>query len=274
MIDSNQLISETRRKVLEMAIEAALVAGNAILEVYNGGHVEVEFKTDNSPLTIADKHAHNSIISVLEPAGFPILSEESKQAPYSIRKEWKKFWLVDPLDGTKEFISRNGDFTVNIAFVENGRPTIGVVFNPVEDSLYFGDVFSGSYRVCSASSFHDPRLLLGEVEQLPVKKSEVYGIVASRSHLTPETEQYINQLRLKHPFARIVSRGSALKFCLVAEGEANIYPRFSFTYEWDTAAGHAILAAIGGKVIEANNGGKELKYNKENLLNPWFIATL
>jgi len=270
--DSVVIFPEPRSVLLEFAVKAALEAGSAILEVYNNHQVEVELKADRSPLTIADKLAHERIVSVLEPVGFPLISEESTQAPSNLRNEWKKIWLVDPLDGTKEFISRNGDFTVNIAFVENGNPTLGVVLNPVEDTIYFGDISSGSFRVRNASTCQEPASLFDQAEKLPLKTHEVYGIVASRSHLTPETEEYINQLRKQYPSARIISRGSALKFCLLAEGEADIYPRFSDTYEWDTAAGHAILAAVGGKVMEANNETKELRYNKESLLNPWFIA--
>lgn len=262
-----------RLDLLMVAISAALKAGKAILEVYSRGKVDVEFKEDNSPLTIADKHAHDAIVSVVASAKLPVLSEESNHIPYNERKNWKQFWLVDPLDGTKEFISRNGDFTVNIALVESGSPTIGVVFNPVEDILYFGDLTSGAFRVRKASTHSNLNALFEASEKLPLKESEVYGIVASRSHLSPETSEFIDKLKEQNPSARIVSRGSALKFCLVAEGEADIYPRFSNTYEWDSAAGHAILAAIGGKIIEANSNENELRYNKENLLNPWFIAT-
>jgi 3'(2'), 5'-bisphosphate nucleotidase len=258
--------------LLLLAVKASLKAGEAISEVYNSNNFEVEIKSDNSPLTRADKAAHQVIVEALQSSGLPVLSEESKLLDFKERKTWKKFWLVDPLDGTKEFIKRNGEFTVNIALIENETPILGVVYAPIPDLLYYGELSLGAFRLAGASAIDFTMHTLVETgEKLPVNGQSQYGIVASRSHLNPETANFIDGLKRKYPDARIVSKGSSLKLCMIAEGEADVYPRFAPTSEWDTAAGHAIIHASGGKVLQANSQ-EPLKYNKQDILNPWFIA--
>ncbi len=258
--------------LLKSAIESALRAGEAILEIYKTDSFEVEIKADQSPLTRADKAAHEIITKMLEPTGLPVLSEESTGIAYLERKNWKKFWLVDPLDGTKEFIKRNGEFTVNIALITGQEPMLGVVYAPVPDVMYFGTIELGSYRILEAKSrIRENGDFLSGAEKLPLVKHDRFGIVASRSHMNDETSSFIEGMTRKYPDARIVSKGSSLKLCLIAEGEADVYPRFAPTSEWDTAAGHAIVEASGGKVVVAKND-EPLRYNKKDILNPWFIA--
>ncbi|MBE0663706.1 MAG: 3'(2'),5'-bisphosphate nucleotidase CysQ [Bacteroidales bacterium] len=262
-----------RNNLLTLAIQAALAAGKEILKVYGRSDFEVELKSDNSPLTLADRIAHQTITEILASATIPLLSEESVSIPFRERKAWKTFWLVDPLDGTKEFIRRNGEFTVNIALIENHSPTKGVIYVPVLDELYAGDVQHGAWKITSASAVAPADMLIsGVATRLPVNHNSSPGIVASRSHLNPETSAFVEGMKRKYPDARIVSRGSSLKLCMIAEGSAGIYPRFAPTSEWDTAAGHAIVVASGGKVLLAANNDQSLRYNKENILNPWFIA--
>jgi 3'(2'), 5'-bisphosphate nucleotidase len=262
-----------RNHLLTLAIQAALAAGKEILKVYGSNDFEVELKSDNSPLTLADRIAHQTISEILSAEQIPLLSEESAHIPYNERKAWKTFWLVDPLDGTKEFIKRNGEFTVNIAMIEKQSPTIGVIYVPVLDELYAGDVQQGAWKITEASAVAPADMLTsGATTRLPLNHNGSPGIVASRSHMNPETSSFVDGMKRKYPDARIVSRGSSLKLCLIAEGSAGIYPRFAPTSEWDTAAGHAIVEASGGKVILAADNDESLKYNKENILNPWFIA--
>lgn len=261
------------KNLIQTAIEAAISAGSAILLVYNSNDFEVELKSDNSPLTLADRNAHDVIVGYLGKTGIPILSEEGRGIPYEERKNWHQFWLVDPLDGTKEFVKRNGEFTVNIALIENGKPVMGVIYVPVTDVLYVGSIADGAYRIEEASSFTTETELLESAQKLPIDRNDnSFKVVASRSHMSKETEDYVDKLRQKHENVEIVSKGSSLKLCLVAEGNADIYPRFGLTSEWDTGAGHAIVLASGGKVVLAENEAKELSYNKENILNPYFIV--
>jgi len=257
---------------LKTAIKAALDAGKAILEVYQTADFGIETKKDNSPLTLADQRAHHIIVNALEQTGLPILSEEGKSIPYETRSQWQSFWLVDPLDGTKEFIKRNGEFTVNIALINKGNPVAGVIYVPVTDTLYTGLVGQGAVLITEASK----QLAQSEPEQcqttqLPCITHQSYGIVASRSHLNEETTAFINEMKSQHDNVRVISKGSSLKICMVAEGEADVYPRFGPTSEWDTAAGHAIALASGATVTIANTN-EPLTYNKENILNPWFIV--
>lgn len=257
---------------LKISILAAVEAGKKILEVYEQDFT-VENKSDNSPLTIADKQSHEVIKAALENTGFPLLSEEGKEIPYAERKKWETFWLVDPLDGTKEFIKKNGEFTVNIALVKNGSPVMGVVYVPVTGVLYFGDE-KGSYKATVEKTFNESNLaaLMQNAEKLPLKsESSVYSIVASRSHNTPETDAFIEEKRKEHGEVNIVSSGSSIKLCLVAEGKAQVYPRLAPTMEWDTAAGQAVARFAGCSVYNYETK-KELSYNKENLLNPWFVV--
>ena len=260
-----------------LVIDAALKAGEKILSIYNdpNSDFEVEKKADNSPLTIADRLSNEIICDFLNTTPFPVLSEEGKHLDYEVRKSWKDLWVVDPLDGTKEFIKKNGEFTVNIALVHEGVPVWGVIYVPVKRELYFATEETGAYKVENIEdlrSYQNIDELMKAGVCLPsVTDKEKYVVVASRSHLSPETQTFIDNLRAAHSDIEIASSGSSLKICLVAEGKADIYPRFAPTMEWDTAAGHAIVRAAGCEIYQA---GKEtpLNYNKEDLLNPWFIV--
>jgi 3'(2'), 5'-bisphosphate nucleotidase len=258
--------------LLETAIKAAIGAGDKILSIYDKAQFEIEQKTDNSPLTEADMAAHDFICKVLEETAIPILSEEGASIDYSIRKKYIQLWIVDPLDGTKEFIKRNGEFTVNIALVQNGLPILGVIFVPVSATIYFSLENLGSYKANNVSSFSSLTDLLQVSEKLPIANApNAFTIVASRSHLSDATGEFINEMRKKHGDVKLVSMGSSLKLCLVAEGSANCYPRFAPTMEWDTAAGQAICKMAGFKVIDYETK-KEMVYNRENLLNNWFLV--
>lgn len=235
-------------------------AGMAILEVYNG-EITVEIKDDKSPLTAADKASHEVIMAGLKALtpDIPILSEEGKNIPYEERRHWKRFWLVDPLDGTKEFIKRNGEFTVNIALIEGNAPVFGVVYVPVPDKMYTGVVGEGA-NVKEGN---------GETTKIQVRKVDAKAgltVVMSRSHPSPELEAYLNGVNV----AEALPVGSSLKLCVVAEGIADLYPRLGPTMEWDTAAGQAVVLAAGGRVRTPE--GCPLVYNKKNLLNPHFIV--
>lgn len=258
------------------AIKAAVDAGNEILKVYNSDDFQVEKKGDDSPLTLADRNAHLKIMEYLDQTPIPVLSEEGKEITYNERKDWKQLWIVDPLDGTKEFIKRNGDFTVNIALVENNKPVFGVIYVPVHKELFVGISEKGAYKLNSISGIEDlPSGLESLIEnsiKLPViYENKPFTVMASRSHMSQETEEYIDTLKEKHPGLEFSSRGSSLKLCAVAEGTADVYPRFGPTMEWDTAAGQAIVEASGGTVKLVS--GEQLKYNRENLLNPYFIVS-
>lgn len=259
------------------AIEAALRAGGQILSIYNdpSSDFQVERKADNSPLTIADRKAHETIVEILKDTPFPILSEEGKSLPFEMRNGWETLWIVDPLDGTKEFIKRNGEFTVNIALVLKGKPVMGVIYVPVKKVLYFAEDTLGAYKIEGIEDLDHKSLddLISEAVRLPDKSISRtnFVMVASRSHLTPETEIYIDKMRAVHGDLELVSIGSSLKICLVAEGRADVYPRFAPTMEWDTAAGHAIASAAGMEVYQAETD-LPLQYNKQDLLNPWFVV--
>jgi len=259
-------------ELLKISITAAIEAGKKILEVYEN-EFEVETKTDNSPLTEADKQSHEKIKEIISPLSISMLSEEGKQLSYEERKNWNKFWLVDPLDGTKEFIKRNGEFTVNIALVEDGLPIAGVVHVPVTGKTYYGSKETGSYSFTfNEKEGKSIEACISNAEKLPGSQApEIYTVVASRSHNTPETEEFIDERRKQYGQVNCVSSGSSIKLCLVAEGKANVYPRLAPTMEWDTAAGHAVAKFAGCKVYDYRTGN-ELQYNKENLLNPWFVV--
>lgn len=254
-------------KNLQLAIEASIAAGDEILKIYDTADFGVEMKADNSPLTKADKAAHLSIMSFLDLSDYPVLSEEGKSIDYYKRKKWNKFWMVDPLDGTKEFIKRNGEFTVNIALIENQEPVAGVVYVPVTEELYFADK-AGSFK--SKKSAHISEIIDNSI-QLPIDdKREDFVVVGSRSHMSSETEEYISKLDKGNKPLTILSKGSSLKICMVAEGKADCYPRIGPTMEWDTAAGQAIVEASGASVKLVS--GEQLLYNREHLLNPCFIV--
>jgi len=260
--------------LLKTAIRAVVDGGKEIMTVYNHFDGQVEYKADNSPLTIADKNADKVIKSILDLTGIPILSEEGKNIPYDERKAWQYFWLVDPLDGTKEFIKRNDEFTVNIALIHKNKPVAGVVLLPVKKELYLANATIPEAYVCKLETLDTPpsvEFIHNHATQLPIPKKEtVYKVVGSRSHMNDETLQYINNLKKEHPDIDIVSAGSSLKICLVAHGKADIYPRFGPTMEWDTAAGHAIVLGAGKQIVKPDS--TPLVYNKEDLHNPYFIV--
>jgi 3'(2'), 5'-bisphosphate nucleotidase len=236
-------------------------AGEAIMRVYAAADAKATAKADGTPLTAADLAAQEAIAGALAQLapGIPILSEESAAAPYSERQAWRRLWVVDPLDGTKEFLSRTGEFTVNIALVEDGRPILGVVHAPAIARSYWGVVGSGSSRVDGGSAATSIRVAARTDDR-------AWRVVASKSHNTPETDAFLERLGAHER----VAMGSSLKLCLVAEGAADVYPRLAPTSEWDTAAAHAVVLAAGGRVVTV--AGDELRYNKPDILNPHFIA--
>ena len=261
-------------KLLYTAIEASLKAGKVIMEVYDTAFA-VEIKDDKSPLTEADKRANDIINSFLIPTKIPIISEENKQTDYDIRKTWDTCWIVDPVDGTKEFVKRNGEFTVNIALVTKGNPVLGVIYVPATKIIYVADVNNKTAFKASLES-HDTSIedLLKLATNLQPKEGNdnAIQVVGSRSHMSQETLDFVETLKQEGKEVEVVSKGSSLKFCLVAEGNADVYPRFAPTMEWDTAAGQAICNAVGINVISKETN-KTLLYNKENLLNPWFLVS-
>jgi 3'(2'), 5'-bisphosphate nucleotidase len=264
------------KQLLSTATRAALEAGKVVNQVYQEKDFEVESKADETPLTLADRKSHDIIMQHLKPTGYPVLSEEGKDIPYEERSNWDHFWLVDPLDGTKEFIKKNGEFTVNIALVRQGKPILGVVFAPYVNELYFGTENFGAYKVEGIQGepmeFEGVEELMKKGQILPFsEKRDKLVVVASRSHLNDETKAYVEELKKKHGDAEFVSKGSSLKICMVAEGKADAYPRFGPTMEWDTAAGHAVALAAGFPVTQ-QDGGTPLLYNKKELLNPYFIV--
>lgn len=257
--------------LLYLSVSAALEAGKRILEIYASESVCIHYKEDESPLTLADQEAHRIISEALCPSNLPVLSEEGEVISFEERKTWREFWLIDPLDGTKEFIKRNGEFTVNIALIQENEPVLGVVYAPVLDLLYFGQTHIGAYRLQHASELTDVNQLLHLAESLPVEViSNSFRVLISRSHVDQKTLDYINQLEQEKPFVEKISIGSSLKFCILAEGKADAYPRFGKTMEWDVAAGHAILKSMGINLVQFGNG-EILKYNKEVLVNPSFL---
>ncbi len=244
-------------------IEIARKAGEAILDIYKKSEgIVIERKADDSPLTLADKAANKVICDGLESLEiqYPIVSEENKEIPYEERKNYEYTWLVDPLDGTKEFIKRNGEFTVNIALIQNGAPILGVVYAPVLDEMYWAVKGNGAFLIKGSS---ETRLSAAEFQATDSELS----LVCSRSHLNEATENFVNQFSKPN----LVAKGSSLKFLILAKSEAHVYPRLAPTMEWDTGAAQIVLEEAGGKVIN-NETKMPLSYNKENLLNPHFIA--
>jgi 3'(2'), 5'-bisphosphate nucleotidase len=258
MIDLNN--KESVNKLLSQVVDLSAKAGDAIMEIYNGPAFHVTHKEDKSPLTAADLASHRTIVGGLRQMTpeWPVLSEESESTPYEARRDWPLFWLVDPLDGTKEFLKRNGEFTVNIALIEEGMPILGVVFAPANGKMYFAARGTGAFK-------------LENSEAIPIHVQRGPGsatrVIVSRSHGGDESELY----RKKYGECQFVPMGSSLKFCLVAEGTADVYPRSGPTMEWDTAAAHCILDQAGGSVTAAD--GSRFLYNKPSLLNPGFLAS-
>ncbi len=261
-------------KELQIAIKASLEAGKVIMQVYDTAF-DVEIKDDKSPLTEADKKANDIINSFLIPTGIPIISEENKQTDYNVRKTWETCWVVDPVDGTKEFIKRNGEFTVNIALVTSGKPVLGAIYVPAVKTIYFADV---NKNEAFKADLDDHETTLEVLEKLaePLQpkndNSDRVEVVGSRSHMNQDTLDFVESLKKDGKEVEIVSKGSSLKFCLVAEGNADVYPRYAPTMEWDTAAGQAICNAVGLQVISKETN-KPLAYNKENLLNSYFLVS-
>ncbi len=246
---------------INAVIKIAKDTGKAIMQIYNQDF-DIEYKDDKSPLTLADKTAHLLIIQGLKklPVDYPILSEEGKNIPYEIRKNWRYFWLIDPLDGTKEFIKNRDEFSINIALIHQGKPVLGVVYAPALDECYWAKQGAGAFK---------------DGVKLPLKtqkSTKTYKIIASRSHLSDETKTFIKAIKTNRE-KKLITIGSSLKICLVATGEADIYPRLSSTMEWDTAAAHVIVLEAGKEILQFNNK-KPIIYNKENLLNPWFVVNL
>ena len=263
-------------ELLLMAVHAAFAGGQAIMKVYRKRFFNTRLKKDLSPVTEADRAAHRIIAGQLGPTSLPMLSEEGEKVPYGVRKDWKEFWLVDPLDGTKEFIRRNDEFTVNIALIEHRIPVHGVIYAPCLDIMYFASDLTGACRIVDYSSqdekIHEPAALLDHAEKLPLRTvRRPYTAVATRSHRNEKTDLFIKGLKKEHPDLRLISTGSSLKFCLMAEGKADVYPRFGPTMEWDTAAGDAIARA-SGCLVRIHDSEDSLFYNKEMLSNPWFMV--
>jgi len=248
-------------QLVEPVIAIATSASDAILEIYNSDDFGVESKDDNSPLTLADKASHNSIVAALEELTpeIPILSEESNAISWEERSQWNEYWLIDPLDGTKEFIKRNGEFTVNIALIQGNQAVMGVVYVPVQQRCFYGHQDGGAFELAADGSVSP--ILATAHAQSPIR------VVGSRSHRGELLDAYLARLG-DH---EMLPMGSSLKLCLVALGEADIYPRLGLTSEWDTAAAQAVVECAGGKVVQTD--GSPLLYNaKEDILNPFFIV--
>ena len=262
------------KEFLSIAINAAIKAGDKIMQIYNDPETDlsVEKKADNTPLTIADKASHNIIEKLLASTGFPILSEEGNTIPYEKRKKWETFWLVDPLDGTREFLKRNGEFTVNIALIDNNKSIAGVIYVPATKILYAALINEGAWKYNNHNGHTTFSEIMDKGEKLPcVSPPDTFTIFESRSHKSMMISDYIEKLKSKYGQVNTIAMGSSLKICMVAEGAVHEYPRFGPTMEWDTAAGHAIANAAGKKLMLTDLSA-ELTYNKENLKNPYFIA--
>jgi len=243
-------------------------AGEKIMQIYQHDF-NVNYKKDNSPLTKADIKSNEIITEGLKELypEIPILSEESKNVSYDIRKDWEYFWLIDPLDGTKEFVKKNGEFTVNIALIHKDTPVLGVIYAPAIEILYFGQKDQGAFKQKKNE----------KPQKLPIYKhtnDNTLKVIVSKSHYTPETEDFINHLKNKYKKTiEFIHIGSSLKLCLIAEGKSDIYPRLAPSMEWDIAAGQAMVEQAGGKIVEYKTQAT-LRYNKQNLLNPWFISKI
>lgn len=263
--------------LLKLAIHAAVQAGEEILKIYTTNFY-VETKADNTPVTLADKAASRRVVEILAASNIPVISEEETISNYETRKNWEYLWLVDPLDGTKEFIKRNDEFAVNIALVKNNMPVLGLIYAPVLKDLYFAYSAYGSYK----TSFRDPvgelaaadwmETLLASAQKLPLQKiPKNYTVVASRSHLSREVNTHIAALKNVYGAVDVINVGSSIKQCWIAEGRAHEYPRFGTTMEWDTAAGQCILEEAGKKLIDLQTN-EPMRYNKESLKNNFFVA--
>jgi 3'(2'), 5'-bisphosphate nucleotidase len=249
---------------IQILVDIAIEAGEAIMKIYTTDF-DVEIKDDNSPLTKADKAGNDIIVKALQNnfPEIPIISEENKLIDFSVRKDWDYCWLVDPLDGTKEFIKKNGEFTVNIALIKNGTPIAGVVHIPAQNKTFYAQLGQGTYLLENGIT------ILQKLR--PLAEDGILKIVGSRSHSTPELEAYVEKQKANFKEVEFVAAGSSLKFCLLAQGKADVYPRLGPTMEWDTAAGH-IIATEAGAQVHIYDSENPLVYNRENLLNPYFVV--
>ena len=265
-----------REYLLPCAFNAAVRAGAEIMKVYHRrAEYDIEVKSDNTPLTLADRLAHSKIKEVLGETRIPILSEEGREMLYDERKNWDMFWLIDPLDGTIEFIKGNNEFTVNIALMADNECVGAIVYVPYLGKMYFAERGCGAMVleniVPDKNATYSNDAIRQNAKALPLASAshDRFRIAVSRSHQTAETADFVEQMRKIHPEAEVVEQGSSYKFCLMAEGVIDYYPRTTTTYEWDTAAAELILAEAGGKTHSLPDH-KPLQYNKENLHNPWF----
>lgn len=256
---------------IKTAINAAIEAGKVTLRYY-GKNLNIADKSDKSPLTEADLASNKIINDKLKSLDIPVLSEENPVVEYEIRKNWAQYWLIDPLDGTKEFINKSNEYTINIALMQNNYPVAGIIYIPVLDVIYFGKIGEGAFKIENAGLLPKEQLFLMEnVKKLPLVSHKGLVIIASRSHLNEDTKQFIQNISEKYKSISVENYGSSVKFCMIAEGKADIYPRLGPTMEWDIAAGHAIVEAAGFTVVEYPSG-QPIKYNKESLFNPWFVV--
>jgi 3'(2'), 5'-bisphosphate nucleotidase len=259
------------KDLLLKGIEAAIRGSEEILKIYEH-YFEVQIKSDNSPVTIADHNSNDAILKVLDTTGIPILSEESEQVTFDKRKNWQKFWLVDPLDGTKQFIKRNDEFTVNVALVDIDGPLIGILYHPVTDVLYFSERGNGAYRIDNANGISSDQIFSSSVKLTGEPRGEVTVTINRSSIESVQMQQFLNKVKQTEKIEpKLYTSGSALKFGIIADGNASYYPRFKPSMEWDTAAGHGIVKELGYTVVNADTK-EELKYNKPSLLNPSFIV--
>ncbi|MBN2778746.1 MAG: 3'(2'),5'-bisphosphate nucleotidase CysQ [Bacteroidales bacterium] len=249
----------------EILVPLALKAGDEILKYFCKDYI-TEYKTDNSPVTIADISANKIIISGLEQTKLEIVSEESRLIDFERRKNLSEYWLVDPLDGTKQFVNNENEFTVNIALIKNNSPVEGVVYAPALKKLYYGNISEGAF-------LYDYNGSEVTVQKLLLKSATGFRVIASKSHMNKGTESFINELKANISDLCLFNVGSSLKFCSIAEGQTHIYPRIGAISEWDIAAGHAVLRSAGGRVINVMTGN-EVVYNSESLRTPDFIAYL
>ena len=276
--DQKQIVAQVREHLLSHCFNAAVKAGAAIMKIYkNKDDYDISLKSDHTPITMADRMAHNTIKETLGPTRVPVLSEEGREILYDERRNWELFLLVDPLDGTVEFIKGNNEFTVNIALLADNECVASILYVPYLEKMYVAAKGKGAYLIRNITPCDEPhyegKQIEAMLEKLPLEGSchEGFRVALSRSHQTPETHLRVNELRAEHPDLEVIEQGSSYKFCLLAEGVVDYYVRTTNTYEWDTAAGELILSEAGGKTISYPDG-KPLAYNKEDLKNPWFEA--
>lgn len=278
MTTENQMYQQIRDRLLPECFNAAVKAGAAIMKIYkNQDDYDISLKSDKTPITVADRVAHNTIKEHLGPTRIPVLSEEGREMLYDERRNWELFLLVDPLDGTLEFIKGNNEFTVNIALMADNECVASALYVPYHCKMYIAAKGIGAYLIRDIVPQENPQYSRDAIEKvmerLPLESSQHEGfrVAVSRSHQTPETHQRIDQIRQEHPDLEVIEQGSSYKFCLLAEGTVDYYVRTTHTYEWDTAAGELILSEAGG-TTRSYPEGEQLKYNKEDLKNPWFEA--